>query len=66
MPQRQPDALVRLERLGLPDDLVESALSAVQVVGAVVHGERVGLAVQLEPPPRDAVGVAADDGTEVR
>ena len=54
-----------LERLALPDDLVEAALdAAVERVGRVVDGERVVLAVERElaggDPIRDAAGRAAE------
>ena len=60
------DGVLRLDRLGLPDDLVESLQAAVQVVGAVVDGQRIFLAVEGELALGDAVGVAADGGAEVR
>ena len=63
---RQLDAhkILVLQRLGLPDRLVEALLSTVEVVGAVVGGQGIGLAVQRELALGDAVGVAAGDGPE--
>src|SRR5207249_7896722 len=51
-----------VDLLGVPDAEV-AAPAAVQVIGAVVHGQLVFLPVQREAALRDAVGVAADDGT---
>ena len=37
-----------------------------QMMGAVVGGEVVFLAVQMEAPVGDAIGAASDDATEIR
>ncbi len=49
----------------LPDDFVEPFESAVQRVGAVVGGERVGFALKGEPALGDAIAVPADQGAEI-
>ena len=49
----------------LPEDAVETAQAAVEVVGAVVGGEGVAPVADAEAALGDAVGVAADDGAEV-
>ena len=51
---------------GLPVGLVETFASAVQMMGAVVGGEAVFLAVELEAPMGDAIGAASDDAAEIR
>ena len=48
-------------RPGLPDDFVEALDAAVEVVGGVVGGEGVFLAVEGELALGDAVAVAADE-----
>src|SRR6185312_11006485 len=63
---RQRDAAVA-GRLGgvLPDAVTPANEAAVQGVGAVVDGQRVGLPVQLERGAADSVGVPADGLAEV-
>jgi len=58
-------ALFALMRLGLPHGLIETLDAAVQVVGTVVHGQRVFGAAERELALGDPVGVAADDRSEI-
>ncbi len=53
------------DRFGLPVGLVETFASAMQMMGAVVGGEAVVLAVQVEAPVGDAIGAASDDAAEI-
>ena len=53
-------------RRGLPELLVEPHDAAVEVVGAVVGGERVRSAVEGERAGGDAVGAAAAGRAEIR
>ncbi len=58
--------LIVLHFLGFPHDLVDAALdAAVEVVGTVVDGQLVFLAVQRELALGDTVGDAAGGGAEV-
>lgn len=50
---------------GVPDHLVEAVQPAVKVVGAVVGGECVGLAVECKLTVSNAVAVSTDNSTEV-
>ena len=52
------------DRLGLPNQLVESLDAAVQMVRAVVRGQLVFDAVEGELSLGDAIGEAADGRTE--
>ena len=52
-------------RRSLPELLVESLHATVQVVDAIIGGERVGLAVELEPTGSNPIGAAAADRAEV-
>ena len=56
----------RVGRRDLPHPFVEAACPAVQAVRPVVAGEAVLPPVQGEAAAGDAVGVAPDDGAEVR
>jgi hypothetical protein len=58
-------ALFAADDLGFPDDFVEASEPAVEVVGAVVGGQRVCPAVEGESAPGDAVGIAPDRGAEI-
>lgn len=49
----------------IPNDLVESLVAAVKVIGAVVLRERVSVAVERKPSVRDAVSVTPDGSSEV-
>lgn len=62
--QRQDDTVLCLF-LHCPDLLVEASQAAVEVVFAVIDGERVVLVVQLELCLADAIGVSADQGSYV-
>lgn len=50
---------------GVPDHLVEAVQPAVKVVGAVVGGECVGLAIEFKLTVSNAVAVSANNSTEV-
>ncbi len=49
----------------MPEAFVKADIAAVQVIGAVVGGEVVALAVEAELACRDAVAVSADERAEV-
>lgn len=51
--------------IGFPDLFIETLFSAVEMVGGVVGGEGVFLAIQSEFPFRNAVGVATGDATKI-
>ena len=53
-------------RHGLPEMLVEADIAAVEVVGAVVGGKRIRLAVEIEGPLGDPVRDPPAGGTEIR
>ena len=52
-------------RRHVPHLFVKPDVAAVQVVGAVVFRQRIGLAVQGEFAVLNAVGIASDGGTEI-
>ena len=55
-----------MDWFGRPDHLVETHPAAMQVVLAIVLGQRIGLAVELELAPGDPVAVASHQAAEVR
>ena len=59
------DAAVSIERLALPDDLVEPLVAAVQMVRAAVGREPDRGAVEREAALGNPVSIAPDDGAEV-
>ena len=60
-------ASLAFEGLAIPDNFIERLLrAAVESVGPVVLGQGIGLAVESESAVGNAVGVASDDGANVR
>lgn len=55
-----------MHRRARPDVVAEADESAVEGVAVIVLRQRIGLAVEGEGTPGDAVGVAADGFSEVR
>src|SRR5579862_1532194 len=53
-----------LNRLALPDDLVETTRAAVQSIVSIVLRDRKGLSIELECSMRDTVSVASDECAE--
>jgi len=66
--QRETDAGDRtiVERLGLPKQVVETDIAAVQMMATVVFGHLVGFSVDRKLGLRDSIGKPADGRSEMR
>ena len=68
-PQPQPDGIALLERLGLPNRIMEGAFSAMKaardIARRIVQWQAIFCPIQRKSPIGDAVGITSHQGTKI-